>query len=158
MVRVKYHQLSETQKEKYLDDFYKIVSLLKSPEEIKKFFNGLITSTELVMICRRIQVAEMLARDATYQMIKGRLGVANTTVRYVNHWFYDHFNDYQKILKQFNEIKEEKEKTKESWLSPELTAEIKQLVRRYPADFALLGLLMGMHKKKSSFNKYNLQS
>lgn len=147
MAKIKYHQLSELQKAKYLNDFYKVLCLLKSPNEIKKFFNGLLTSTELVMICRRIQVAEMLAHGATYQMIKGRVGVANATVRYVNHWFNNNFDDYQKILKQFKEIKQEKVKNKESWISFELMYDIRSVARRYPADFALFNMLMG-HKKK----------
>ena len=37
--KVKYHELSDLEKKKYLGDFYTMVSLLKTREEVKNFFD-----------------------------------------------------------------------------------------------------------------------
>jgi uncharacterized protein YerC len=58
--KVKYHELSEFQKRKYLGEFYSMISLLRTRDEVKKFFKDLLTLSEVVMISRRLQIAKML--------------------------------------------------------------------------------------------------
>ena len=64
--KVKYSQLSEFEKKKYLGEFYTMVSMLKNRDEVKEFFKDLMTLSEMVMISRRLQAAAMLLESFTY--------------------------------------------------------------------------------------------
>ncbi|MDA3839727.1 MAG: Trp family transcriptional regulator [Patescibacteria group bacterium] len=55
--KVKYNSLSESEKKKYLGDFYTMVSLLSGRDEVKSFFKDLLSLSEITMISRRIQIA-----------------------------------------------------------------------------------------------------
>jgi len=83
MMRVKYHQLSDRDKKKFLGEFYSMIALLKNREEVKNFFKDLLTLGEVVMISRRIQIAKLLLEGYTYEEIRKELKIGFTTVRQV---------------------------------------------------------------------------
>ena len=43
MARVKYHQLADQDKKKFLGEFYSMIALLKNRQEVKNFFKDLET-------------------------------------------------------------------------------------------------------------------
>ncbi len=73
--KVKYHELSESEKKKYLGDFYSMIALLKTRDDAKNFFKDLLSLSEIVMISRRIQIAKMLLEEHTYESIRKELRV-----------------------------------------------------------------------------------
>ena len=79
--KIKYRSLSEAQKKEYLGDFYNIVSSLHGYEEAKNFFKDLLTTSEMVMICRRIQIAKLLTPKA-----KRKFGEGNYTSKNAIKW------------------------------------------------------------------------
>ena len=50
--KVKYHELSEHEKKTYLGDFYSMVSLLKTRDEVKNFFKDLAKKKVLKIITK----------------------------------------------------------------------------------------------------------
>jgi TrpR-related protein YerC/YecD len=101
MSRVKYHQLAEYEKKKYLGDFYSMISLLKTREEVKNFFKDLLSLSEVVMISRRIQIAKMLLEGHTYEEIKNKLKIGLATISQVEKWLYNGFGGYKKTIKDY---------------------------------------------------------
>ena len=75
--KVKYNQLTDFEKKKYLGEFYTMISLLKNRDEVKNFFKDLLTLSEVVMISRRIQIARMLLEGESYDEIKKKLRVGS---------------------------------------------------------------------------------
>ena len=68
--KVRYNQLSDFEKKKFLGEFYSMISLLRGRDEVKKFFKDLLTLSEVVMISRRIQIAKMLLDGFDYEEIR----------------------------------------------------------------------------------------
>lgn len=100
--KVRYNQLSDFEKKKYLGEFYLMVSLLRGRDEVKKFFKDLLTLSEVVMISRRIQIAKMLLDGLDYEEIRRKLKVGKTTISHVERWLNNGFGGYQEIINRHN--------------------------------------------------------
>ncbi len=137
--KVKYNQLTDFQKKKYLGEFYDMISLLQNREEVKKFFKDLLTLSEVVMISRRIQIAKMLLGGQSYENIRKDLKVGSNTVNQVEKWLNNGFGGYKEIIKRHS-----KEKTKNSKITKNIPAapfSLRHIRRKYPLHFLLLNLL-----------------
>ena len=139
--KIKYHHLSNEQRKQYLGDFYHIVNSLRGYEEIKNFFKDLLTTSEMVMISRRIQIAKLLIKSWTYRRIKEKLGVGIATIVQVDKWLNEGFGGYRQALKKINAGNIDKlEKI------PPAPFSLDHIRRKYPSHFALLNLLMDRKK------------
>jgi len=99
--KVKYHQLSESEKKKCLGDFYSMVALLKTRQDVKNFLKDLLTLSETVMISRRIQIAKLLLEGDTYDDIRQQLKVGPTTICQVEKWLNNGFGGYRKAIEEY---------------------------------------------------------
>jgi TrpR-related protein YerC/YecD len=135
--KVKYNQLSDFEKKKFLGEFYSMISLLRGRDEVKKFFKDLLTLSEVVMISRRIQIAKMLLEGFDYEEIRKQLKVGKTTISQVEKWLNNGFGGYQEIIKRHNK-KEAKWRVKNTPPPPFSWQAIK---RKYPLHFLLLNAL-----------------
>lgn len=92
MAKVKVHALSLKERQKIIEDFFCLVLRLKTKDEVLHFFVGLLTSSEAVMLARRIQIATLLIDEKNSQdMIRRQLGVSFQTIQRVDQWL--HSND-----------------------------------------------------------------
>lgn len=99
--KVKYNNLSEFEKKKYLGEFYSMVALLKDREEVKNFLKDLLTLSEVVMLSRRIQIAKMLLEGNTQDEIRRKLKVGFTNINQVEKWVNNGFGGYKKIIQKY---------------------------------------------------------
>ncbi len=138
--KVKYNQLSDFEKKKYLGEFYTMVSLLKSRDEVKEFFKDLLTLSEVVMISRRLQAAQMLLEGFTYDEISRKMKMGLATIGQVEKWLNNGFGGYKKVIQRYKTGKlggiEKMPAPPFSW---------QHLKRKYPLHFLLLNL---MEKRK----------
>ncbi len=135
--KVRYNQLTEFEKKKYLGEFYTMISLLRGRDEVKKFFKDLLTLSEVVMISRRIQIAKMLLEGFDYEEIRKQLKVGKTTISQVEKWLNNGFGGYQEIIKRHN--KKEAKRRIESLPAPPFSWQA--IKKKYPLHFLLLNAL-----------------
>jgi len=136
--KVKYHELSDFEKRKYLGEFYSMVALLKNREEVKNFFKDLLTLSEVVMISRRIQAAKMLLEGYKYEEIRAKLRIGFSTINQVERWLNNGFGGYRKTIMEYK--KKTKKITKSSKLG-EVPYSAKWIKKKYPLHFLLANLL-----------------
>jgi len=136
--KVRYNQLTEFEKKKYLGDFYSMVSLLKSRDEVKNFFKDLLTLSEVVMISRRIQIAQMLLEGIGYEEIRSKLKVGFSTINHVERWLNNGFGGYRKTITEYKRKKGKKEK--EDFLQ-DVPYSRKWIQKKYPLHFLLANLM-----------------
>lgn len=136
--KVKYHELSEFQKKKCLGEFYSMVSLLRTRDEVKKFFKDLLTLSEVVMISRRLQVAKMLLEGRTYEEIQGSLKTATATIHQVEEWLNHGFGGYKNVIARYKKKEVKKMKKGKEILTPFTLSHMR---KKYPLHFLLLNLL-----------------
>ncbi len=133
--KVKYHELSENQKKKFLGEFYSMVALFGSRDEAKNFFKDLLTLSETVMITRRIQIAKMLLEGLSYEKIKKDLKVGGTTISHVERWLNNGFGGYKKIIDKYRKKYASKEMIPAEPFSREWVR------KKYPMHYFLSNLL-----------------
>lgn len=103
MTKVKAHLIDKREKAEAIGNLFDKFARLKSKEEILNFLAGLLSSSEVLMIARRIQIAEKILEEKTYEAICKELKVGSQNVSRIDNWL--HSGDFkrdkwiQKIVK-----------------------------------------------------------
>ena len=116
-----------------LDDFFEMVSKIKSKKDASNFFKDMLTPSESLMLTRRIEIAKMLLAGLNYRDIKDRLKVGDNTINYVNRWLYTGFGGYLKELQASENRKEAMRQVP--------TTEWQMIKKKYPAHFLIFNLV-----------------
>lgn len=143
--KVRYHELSNDEKKKYLGEFYSVVALIKSRDQAKRFFKDLLTLSEIVMISRRIQIAKMLLEGYTQEEIRKKLKVGFTNISQVEKWLNNGFGGYKELIKEYKKKYREKDEF-EKYGHPPFSREWVQ--NRYPAYYLLSNIIGNITKDK----------
>ncbi len=136
--KVKYNQLTNFEKKKYLGDFYTMVASLRNRDEVKMFFKDLLTLSEMVMISRRLQIAQMLLEGMTYEEIKTKLKTGLDTIGQVDRWLNSGFGGYKKIIERHNKNRSKKGNRD---YPNDIPFSLDHIRKKYPLHFLLLNLL-----------------
>jgi len=140
--KVKYHHLRDDEKKVYLGDFYTMVSMLESRDEVKNFFKDLLSLSEMVMVARRIQIAKKLMNGMGYAEIIEEMKVGKATIAQVDRWLNAGFGGYKEQIKKYNNKVEKIKQNGKKWEDsiddgPE---PFDRLRKKYPAHFLLFNL------------------
>ncbi|SMB83363.1 Trp operon repressor family [Desulfonispora thiosulfatigenes DSM 11270] len=96
-------------KEPFIDKFIEAILLLENTEECHRFFEDILTISELKSIAQRLEVAKMLDKDRTYTDIATETGASTATISRVKKCLNYGADGYKLILNkvQAEEIHEE---------------------------------------------------
>lgn len=100
MAKVKPKQLSEKTLHKFLGEFYSIITILETKGEVEYFLKELLSTSETVMLARRIQIAKMLLAEFSYNQIREELGSGFGTISSVQRWIDGGWGGYFKALEK----------------------------------------------------------
>ncbi|MCL5435723.1 MAG: YerC/YecD family TrpR-related protein [Patescibacteria group bacterium] len=81
-----------------MDEFWRAVTLLESKDEVRAFFRDIITSTERVMLAKRLQIAKRLYNGDSYFSIKKELNVTAATIASVSRWLDSFGAGYRTVI------------------------------------------------------------
>lgn len=98
MAKVRTHLVDKEEKYRIIGEFFEIVSNLKTKDEVVGFFIGLLSPSESLMLARRIQIAEMLLEEKSYEGIRKKLKVGFQTIAKVYQWLYGENETYRKQI------------------------------------------------------------
>ena len=85
------------------DHLFKTVLELKTEEECYRFFEDLLTVSELSSMTQRWEVARMLNRGSTYQAIVAKTGASSATISRVNRCLHYGADGYRLMLDRMKE-------------------------------------------------------
>jgi uncharacterized protein YerC len=110
----------------------------------------LFTESEIVILARRIKVAERLLRGIPFEEIQKELGVGLSTIRFVHRWLGD---DLQKLQSLVTSLEKDRAEKKNRSLKKSTYWEIDPhsfdgLRSRYPQYFPILNFLLGDPREK----------
>lgn len=97
MARFNYRKLAPEKRRAFLDRLADIIVSLRQKDQVRFFLNRLLTESEVVMLMRRWEVAEMLVSGLTYEQIQRKLGAGTSTIGGVDRWLTDAAYEYQVI-------------------------------------------------------------
>lgn len=127
---------------KLLDEFYSIITLLETKEEVKNFFKDLLSKSEALMMARRIQIAKLLVAGFDYASIQDETGAGFSTIANVQRWLDAGFGGYIKALKNLgNKLQEKESEYARSYSNP-----LGEIKRKYPTYFAISSTLNQLEK------------
>ncbi len=129
MGKIKIHEIDPGEKYRIVGDFFELISDLKSRKEVVDFFVGFMTSSELLMSARRIQIARMLLADKSYFEIKKKLKVGNETIFRTDKWLNSRGCEYKEWIR--NHI-DEVDNQKQSELKNKKISKSYNLLDKYP--------------------------
>ena len=96
---MKPYEIDPKEKFEAIDSLFEVVLKLRTKQEIVDFFMGLFSSSESLMMARRIQIAKMLLRDKNYDEIKKKLKVGSVTIHKTDQWLNEGDEKYTIWLK-----------------------------------------------------------
>jgi TrpR-related protein YerC/YecD len=100
MSRFDYRTLSPKKQREYLDRLAVIVAHIRKKEDARFFLERLLTESEVIMLVRRLQIAELLVDGRTYEQIQRKLGVSMSTIRGVDRWLSEAAYEYRLIREE----------------------------------------------------------
>lgn len=84
-------------------EFFKALLLLENEEECKNFFEDICTVKELQDISQRLEVARMLDRGMSYQVVSKETGASTATISRVNRCLVYGSGGYKNILEKLED-------------------------------------------------------
>jgi TrpR-related protein YerC/YecD len=78
----------------------KALTTLKSSEEVAYFLKDLLSESEVLMLARRLQIAELLIEGLTYEQIKSEVKVSFGTIARVRTWLELYGDGYRTVAKR----------------------------------------------------------
>jgi TrpR-related protein YerC/YecD len=93
----KYGETSLAYPSPEMQELFKAILALKTPEEASNFFRDLLTMPELREFTNRWQMVKMLVAGKPYTEIATKLKTSTTTVTRVAHWLSDGMGGYKTV-------------------------------------------------------------
>jgi uncharacterized protein YerC len=115
MTRISRRFLDKSIEERICDVFCQHLATLSTKEDVREFFVSLLSSTEQIMIPKRLAIAVLLQKGFTFDDIDDRLKVSKGTITTIQRQLHTGAIGYQKAI---NSIKKRKQ-NEELWDSLE---------------------------------------
>lgn len=154
MAKVRYRTLPVKQREELERTFFDLFERLGLESRGRILLKDLLTKSEVIMLARRIQIAEQLLSGKEFLEIASGLHVGLDTVSSVDRWLGEKLTDYRSILQ---EVPREKGNRLRQKLGPPAVYNPYgwyAMCRRYPAEFALFNLLLGIEVEAPKQKKH----
>lgn len=135
-MKVKIIDLSNKQRIETLDTLYTAAAGVKGRDAMKLFLRDLLTTSERVMLGRRIIIARRFLANTPHREIERQLNVGRDTVRKVEKWLKDQLPSYEQAIKELEkELSERQRRYEDKKLYA--TSALYRLKKKYPLHFLL---------------------
>lgn len=92
MPKILSNNIPQKTKKELLKDLYDFISSLNR-KETEDFFRDFLTTSEKIILARRLRIAKMLLQGHTSTQIRKKLGVGVSTVQFVHNWIKDELEE-----------------------------------------------------------------
>lgn len=99
MARYNEKRIPYSVQERLLKILCKILSKLKTENDIRNFLKDLLNRQERTMLVRRLLIAEMLFKKYSYKDIVKRLHCGNSTIARVERWLHFGRGGYKQAVR-----------------------------------------------------------
>ena len=141
MSRKKLSKINPKEQRRILDEFWTMVALLESKDEVKSFFKDLLSATESIMLARRIQIAKLLLAGVGYDTIQKRIGAAPNTIASVHKWLQGGFGGYTSAIPKLEREITRREKVSEQRQEESVPLSSAWMRKKYPLHYLLVNML-----------------
>lgn len=142
MAKFDYRKVEKVQRNKLLKEIVVSIRKLQDENDTQRFFEQLLTPSEIAMISRRWQIAKMLMEEKSYYDIRFKLGVGFSTIESVDRWLRKSLDDYPAIISILRkDPATKKQKFRRQY--GDRVGSFDSIRHRYPLHFLLINLVLG---------------
>ena len=114
MAKIKLQKITIEQKKKYITGLGETILKYKTTTQMEEFLRNFLTASELVMLARRVEIANGLIKGEGYRELRKKIGVGMSTVQSVDRWLPYAVKDYKyappnkkekKVRKSFRRVR-----------------------------------------------------
>lgn len=138
MGKVQHRQLTKNEWEALRRTLRAALRRVGVKKEGEDLLFDLLTKSEVIMLARRILIAQHLLKGKSFEEISYELHVGFPTIQTVDHWLDGRLPFYRRVLRE--EFVEEQRKGKKLPIDP---CSFRGLRARYPAYAGIFNLLFG---------------
>ncbi len=91
------------EQERLISQLVRATLMLENEEEVRCFLGDLLTRQELISFSKRLEAARLLRRGATYQEVRSKVEISNTTITRINTFLQYGEGGYGAILDRLEE-------------------------------------------------------
>jgi TrpR-related protein YerC/YecD len=142
MSKFNYRLLTPRQQRQLLNELSEVIAVLKNKQDIQQFLQQLLTRSEIVMLARRLRIAQALVSGKTYDEIRQEVGVGFSTVQLVERWLRATVGDYEDARIVYQQRRPRKKKGSVQRRRLDMPDSLGSVRHRYPGHFLLLNLLL----------------
>lgn len=84
---------------------YAALAKIKKPQEVAEFLRDLLTFEEIGEAARRLEVAQLLSKNATFREISDKTQMSSATIARVNYWLHHGTGGYRRALSRLSVLK-----------------------------------------------------
>lgn len=143
-------KISKNQQEELFIKLAKCLVELKNPVEAAQFIKDLLSETEVLMLARRLQIAELLLDGLKYDEIKERLKVGPGTIAKVQTWLNLYGEGYRTVISRLSR------KGGKDVMHEQTTQSFNRLKKQYPMYYWPEILLQEIVKSTTKKKKQQL--
>ncbi len=125
MAKVEWGRLTSSERRAFRRVVHDTVMALGDKRAVVQFLDDILTGSEIIMLARRIQIAQRLLLGRPLLKIRNDLKVGFSTIEGVGEWLTTKFGDYRKVIPPLVRARK-----------------FRKLQRCYPRHFPLLKLLL----------------
>jgi uncharacterized protein YerC len=103
MARVKLNEISNEEKREMLKDLFQTLALLKDEKEMLELVLAGLTTSEIFMLSKRINIAKHIIENKSYRYIQQEESAGSTTIKTVVSLLVRNNHKFEKILKNRKE-------------------------------------------------------
>ena len=133
-MKVKIQKLSKQERIETLDSLYTAAGTVRGRDAMKRFLRDLLTSSERVMLGRRIMIARRLLAGVSHRNIATEMKVGGDTVWKIARWLDDQIPGYEDAVKGLEKETQKRCTAHRRSVSQHPLAILK---RKYPLHFLL---------------------
>lgn len=141
MSRKNIQRVNARERMQILDEFWTMIALLETKEEVKNFFKDLLSSSESLMLARRIQIAKLLLSEWGYDRIEQKLGTGPTTIASVHRWLQTGFGGYANAIPKLERELYRRERVAELRQKESVPYSSAWMKKRYPMHYLLFNIM-----------------
>ena len=141
------YKLNKSQQEELFVKFCKSLALLHGSVEMAQFFKDLLSEVEVLMLARRLQIAELLMAGETYEQIRQEMKVSKNTIARVQTWLELYGDGYRTVINRSSKAE----------LTNKDDQPFAKVKRKYPIYFWPQLVLEEIVKNASGREKHRLQ-
>ena len=143
MSRKRLYNIHPKERARILDEFWTMVALLETKDEVRNFFKDMLSATEAIMLARRIQIAKLLLAGWGYDRIEEKMGAGPTTIASVHRWLQGGFGGYAAVIPRLEREIERRERLAERRQEESVPLSSAWMRKKYPLHFLLLNIMSG---------------